>query len=362
MLIQPLLSICIPTYNRAELLRSALYNIVRQTAEFGDLVEVIVSDNASPDDTANVVEWSRQYGNVRYHRNAENIGGGRNFLQLAQKLATGKYCWLLGDDDLLHDNAVKEILKALTEHNEIDYVFVNNSYEDARNRKAGLIETTQNFFGSRYTCAEPQQRLVERWEQIISFANDGTLFTFIANHILRTEIWQQEIFEFSTDANFPSLEATFPHACIVARHMIGKRALYLGQPYIIAFLGAQDWHEAWPMIQLVRVLEFTELMAELGAEAAMVDKYRNLVMRDSSAFFWKLLTDKNTPGRKYFFPGHLCRNYWKYSGFYTMLLRYPTDRYIRGRYLRIMRLIARFWNNASCFAVVLSRRKRQEKT
>ena len=60
--VKPLLSICIPTYNRAELLRSALLSLVPQVKESGGEVELVVSDNCSTDDTRRVVEWARQFG------------------------------------------------------------------------------------------------------------------------------------------------------------------------------------------------------------------------------------------------------------------------------------------------------------
>src|SRR5215210_40594 len=97
----PLLSICIPTYNRAELLRSALHSVVRQAARIGAEVEVVVADNCSTDNTTDVVEWARQFGEIRYYRNQDNFGVNYNILQLVNSLAKGEFCWLLGDDDLV---------------------------------------------------------------------------------------------------------------------------------------------------------------------------------------------------------------------------------------------------------------------
>ena len=57
---QPLLSICIPTYNRAEYLEGALKNIVTDSA-FDSRVEVIISDNASTDNTQEV---GKKYSNL----------------------------------------------------------------------------------------------------------------------------------------------------------------------------------------------------------------------------------------------------------------------------------------------------------
>lgn len=52
---QPLLSICIPTYNRASYLEGAILNIITDNA-FGDEVEIIISDNASTDNTEEIAK------------------------------------------------------------------------------------------------------------------------------------------------------------------------------------------------------------------------------------------------------------------------------------------------------------------
>ncbi len=321
--VKPLLSICIPTYNRAELLRSALYSIVRQAADLGGQVEVVVSDNCSPDHTPEVIAWAETLGPVRYHRNAENIGAGRNFLQLAQHLAEGEYCWLLGDDDLLREGAVQEVVSALQKHPNIDCVFVNNSHEQSTGRMPGIAETTQKYQSLDYACSDHGQHLLKCWERIIGLSDLGGLFTYMGSHILRTQLWREEKFEFQTDEGFPSLEATFPHACVVARHMTGKPVLYLGKPLVMVFVGAQEWTDYYPLIALVRALELGDYLAAQGAEATMVKRYRNLVLRASSGCFWRLLRDPSISGREHFHAGDLFRRYWTYSGFYKMLVWEP---------------------------------------
>ena len=60
---QPLLSICIPTYNRASYLEGAIQNIITDNA-FGDEVEIIISDNASTDNTE---EIAKKYTQKHYN-------------------------------------------------------------------------------------------------------------------------------------------------------------------------------------------------------------------------------------------------------------------------------------------------------
>ena len=97
----PLLSICIPTYKRAAYLEKSL-EAFRQAFEGHDYdVELLVSDNDSPDNTPEVVKAAMDKGlKCRYVRNERNLGPDGNFLSCFRK-ASGKYIWLLGDDDYL---------------------------------------------------------------------------------------------------------------------------------------------------------------------------------------------------------------------------------------------------------------------
>src|SRR5574344_946053 len=73
---KPLLSICIPTYNRADYLDKTIQSIVLQKefATFPDKVELVISDNASTDNTEEIVaKYLLKYTNVHYYKNKNNI-------------------------------------------------------------------------------------------------------------------------------------------------------------------------------------------------------------------------------------------------------------------------------------------------
>jgi len=112
----PLLTIAIPTWNRAAYLAQNLAQLRSEMEEIAPgTVEIVVSDNCSPDHTGDVVQAElRQGAPIRYVRNPENLGWARNFAQ-AFELASGKYTLLLGDDDLLVDGALKLLLARLRE-------------------------------------------------------------------------------------------------------------------------------------------------------------------------------------------------------------------------------------------------------
>ena len=105
-----LLSICIPTYNRAEFLPATLESIAEQ---WGDDLEVTVADNGSTDGTQELVEaFQRKHEAVRYFRWPSNQGADRNYLK-AVELATGRYCWILGSDDPIAKGAVGDLREIL---------------------------------------------------------------------------------------------------------------------------------------------------------------------------------------------------------------------------------------------------------
>ena len=81
-IISPLLTIAIPTWNRASFLALNLERLSQEGLNTWDLVEVLISDNASTDGTQRVVSEAVAVGMpVRYIRNAENIGSDANIAQ-----------------------------------------------------------------------------------------------------------------------------------------------------------------------------------------------------------------------------------------------------------------------------------------
>jgi abequosyltransferase len=123
----PLLSIAIPTYNRANLLDTCLSKIYEQVDANNKLVEVLVSNNASTDHTKQVVESFRQrYPSLRYFENEKNGGPDFNIARCFE-LSTSKYVWVFSDDDLLLPNAITNILTLLTGH-EVGVVFLKAQF------------------------------------------------------------------------------------------------------------------------------------------------------------------------------------------------------------------------------------------
>jgi len=102
-----ILSIAIPTFNRAELLDQSLRTLVPQCENRP--VEICVSNNASGDETAQVLA---RYPSVRAVHQPVNIGIDRNTVA-ALEMGAGRYLLPIGDDELISPVGIGLIVSAL---------------------------------------------------------------------------------------------------------------------------------------------------------------------------------------------------------------------------------------------------------
>jgi abequosyltransferase len=114
---QYLLTIAIPTYNRSKYLNLCLAQIGNQFHGNEQIIELLVSDNNSTDNTEEIVQkYISQGYPIKYVKNKQNIGPDHNFLQCFN-LAKGKYVLIFGDDDTLADGVINLILNILRKSN-----------------------------------------------------------------------------------------------------------------------------------------------------------------------------------------------------------------------------------------------------
>ena len=112
----PLLSICIPTFNHADLLDQALARLTALPAFVGGEVEVVISDNASTDGTRAVGEkYAADHpGRVNYFRNPENVFDANFGLALSR--GTGDFLKLANDTILFDAAGLQAMLDAVRRH------------------------------------------------------------------------------------------------------------------------------------------------------------------------------------------------------------------------------------------------------
>lgn len=106
----PRLSLGLPVYNASQFLRECMDSILAQT--FDDF-ELIVCDNASTDDTVQIIEeYMRRDRRISLHRAASNQGAAANF-NWAFQLARAEYFKWCAGDDVLEPDYLERCMKAL---------------------------------------------------------------------------------------------------------------------------------------------------------------------------------------------------------------------------------------------------------
>ena len=114
-----MLTIAIPTFNRANKLRRLLNAINDEilTSQLQDRIAVMVSDNASTDDTSKMVsELSKKQSKFSYFRQSKNLGFDGNIRFLYEQAKT-EYIWFFADDDIILPGSISTVIQALQNNN-----------------------------------------------------------------------------------------------------------------------------------------------------------------------------------------------------------------------------------------------------
>lgn len=108
----PLVSICIPTYNASAYLEECLQSALKQT--YPNL-EILISDDTSTDDTLSIVKkYQQQYPHIRLVKNA--APGMVNNWNNCIVQADGEWIKFLFQDDMLHPTCVEKMLATCIEY------------------------------------------------------------------------------------------------------------------------------------------------------------------------------------------------------------------------------------------------------
>lgn len=143
-----MISVCIPAYNRAEVLSDLLDSIVKQE---GCDYEVVVAEDGSPD-RSKISEIVARYQNrlprlIRYHENETNLGFDGNIRRLFE-LARGEYCLFMGNDDLMSPGAMATVASALRRYSNIGAIL--RSYAAFQGTADRIVQEFRYFPEERF--------------------------------------------------------------------------------------------------------------------------------------------------------------------------------------------------------------------
>lgn len=149
---KPVVSVIIPTFNRADLLPQAIDSVMAQTHP---ALEIIVIDDASTDDTADVMQrYSASAGTsprIRYLRNERNAGIAKSRNRAIAESA-GPYVAMLDSDDVWLDSTkIAMQVESLERHPHVAVIGTDASVIDRNGRTVGAIRNLGSDRGIRAT-------------------------------------------------------------------------------------------------------------------------------------------------------------------------------------------------------------------
>ena len=253
----PLISICIPTHDgRCAALAELLKDAIGQAQDVPGLVEICVSDNASSDGTTELLaELSRNAAcRVSYHRQPTDIGLARNLLATVE-LARGRYCWLLGSDDLLAAGALKQALELVGEFPDATGYVVGAVHVDAEHPSLRSRALPRAFHPSG-----TQARAIDGIDCV--YDQCGNAWCALSWTIVNREAW---------------LRASRGHTELVLAHPV------FPQVVVLASVAAARPRWASSPEPLVRQRNATTFLFEHG-EVSLADRWSQIIGEAASAW------------------------------------------------------------------------------
>lgn len=276
------LSVCLPTYNRAGRLADALDAFAAQHAA-GASFELCVSDNGSTDGTPRVLAAAAQRFPLKWRRSESNRGVARNILE-SVAMASGEFCWLLGDDDLLLPGAVKTVERLLAENPRADHLFVNSARLplealEGRPRPLDLSALPKDLPLCSPRKAAGPLPFLELIDPDVSF--DFLMGMFLS--VFRRRLWNEnldalDMAKVDDPRVFAWFDNTCPHVAVFAKALSGRGSYFHPEPLTACLTGAREWSPLYPLVKSVRIPECLERYRAHGLDAARYRRGRNAAL------------------------------------------------------------------------------------
>ena len=309
-----LLSICIPNYNKPELLRNCLESIYQSKLNSNMEFEVCISDNSSIQKIDQVVKDYERKLNVKFNSNKTNIGVGANILK-SVSMASGKFIWIIGNDDIVLPQTISKLSKLLSQDEHIDFFFVN-SFDVHSNLilDKDMKFNLKNFkkdFKKRSSLNESKKcKFFDLVDPKVSW--DFLLGLYLS--VFKREKWVENLNVIDNKkmlkpGTFSSFENTCPHIQIFAAAFVNSDAYFEKDPLSISTIGERDWKSLYHFVEIIRIPEILDLFRREGLSFKKYFIYKNFSLRNYASYLIKMIIFSGNTGLKYFdIKKHLLSN------------------------------------------------------
>ena len=311
-----LLSICIPTYNRAERLNNCLNSILISIQNIKESnFEVCISDNCYDYNTHEIVKKYSKHFEINYLKNYENLGFANNAKKVVQ-MAKGKYTWLIGDDDLILPYTIDKLIEILKKNISIDFFFVNSYYlnSDYLSNFSKPFDTKNLKLNTLKVLSEVKnEKVVNFWDLIVpKISWEFLIGIFLI--VFKTSNW----LEASKKVDAKKLEdkniwSTFENTCyfpiVNAYAFKNSKAYICSNPLSVNIIGFREWKNYYDFVEIIRLPELLDFYRKEGMPLKKYILCKNFSLRYFSNYFFKIFINSKSKGKEYLnFKNHFLKN------------------------------------------------------
>ncbi len=293
-----LLSICIPNYNRGKYLINCLNSILIAKQKSSLKFEICISDNCSHDNILSIVKNYKKKGlNINFRRNNKNLGFGANFYKVV-KMAKGKYIWLIGNDDLLYENALKELENLFIKHQDVDFYFINSSNLNSKyvfNKKQpfdskkipkdlnSFSKIKRSYKTNFFDLINPSVS----WDLMLAmFLTLYRRDKFIKNLDI---IDKKKLFD---PGIWSTIENTAPHVKVFSYTFKSSKCYMQAKPLSVNLYGEKGWSNVYPFIIIITIPEIIEIYRKNGMPMLKYFLLKNYSLKNFIPYMYYILRNK----------------------------------------------------------------------
>ena len=299
----PILSICIPTFNRNLHLDNCLNSIKIASEHYSIDFEVCVSDNYSSENPIEIIEKYKNFFKINFNQNKSNEGLGANILKSVD-LASGEFVWIIGNDDLLLPKTFKK-LELFLNKKEIDFFLINSFHlnvdhilQSPHPFNTYNLPNKMNTFSSYKK--DKRCKFFELINPLISF--DFMLGMFLS--IFRRKIWvknlntinQNNLYDLNTYSNFDN---TAPHVKIFSSGFLNKNAYFVSEGLSVNLSGVREWSAYYPFVESFRIPDVLMYYKKNGLSLLRYFYCMSFANRKFIINLFKILFIKKYKGKSY---------------------------------------------------------------
>jgi len=248
--VNPLLTIVIPTADRHHYLPETLHNLTNEIIGSNYKIKIIIADNCStPPIRKEILGSLSDSPLISTKRFDVRVGVGESIVR-SSKLAHTKYVWVFGDDDLIVEGGLKVIVESLGRYMP-DYLYMNRfiAPNDMSVLERVEHEVTLPLIEGKLTGSAAVTRFTH---------HPG----FISSLIVKKGMFEHE------DIDFERLYPGYGFlGCLYYKSLKGV-VTYISFPYLIQRRSITLWKKQWPLYWLVSVPDLFKWLEKEGAEGA----------------------------------------------------------------------------------------------